>query len=1347
MTIELKHNQRREAVPSISGYVYQFWQSIYRWITLKENEILVLEGAEDLDILNRENEAATTIQVKYSARSISLNSNDVIEAINNYWKHRSENIDKEIEYHFITTSQRGKERDNPFGDISGLEYWEICASPKNDITPLKNYLLKNENLSAGIKQYINIAEDDEIRNILIKRIKWLTGSKDLRSIQELVERKICLYGNLRNIPYQVSLKVVPKLLEHLISVICQKKNRHLEYFDFIKIFDDSTVVNLPYQSLGVSNQIFTLNAAAPVVVPVGSPESSPEIQLRKSYAFIPTILPDKCIKRADLIKELLKILDNEWILVIRGSSGTGKSVLARLLTDVENSKWLWIDAKSLNSIEIKELLFRIALGNKGINRRIVINDIKLGPGTEEYHSALEALFYKVYSSEGKIILTTQGDLPVNISLNMRITSKSIVDIPLLRSEEIKQLATEYECIDKKQLDIWTKVIAARTHGHPQLVHAWIKNLSMKKWPKFQIIDLLKEEDIETVRRDARRKLIEQLPSDRARELVYKLSVVGLSFRRDHAIELGQRIEGLNNPGEIFDYLIGPWIEKISDKYYRLSPLLENSGNKVLGKDQITAIQKEIAEIFLECRSLTLLEANIILLNGIISGYGRPVCGVVTALLRAPAKYWSKIHKEINWIAAIGLEPGMKVFPTEPMINLYLRQIQFKIAIEANDINLAKKIASLWENDLEYGQKQEIQLVDRLMFILQTIIHSQLQIPQGVAISRIAELINRESEIKKIVDLSSIFGALKSKQNLYENLFLFTIIRCKNRNDFGELLNALEKQPVEIRNKLISLFRSLNDPSEVLLNEVFLGEINSKSPDWQSCIGEIKKSIELAFSWNVDKVAIAAYRIISIIQDEQLKNSEKGLEVLNIARSRLGYEHPFLANERATILYNQKKYRDALKIWNDAFKDWPHDTVFKPIYYFSNALDCAAKLDDWSKVKDLALKGREIATQQKNVTLATAFRVEYALVLWKERSYQDSINVFSVILDEFPGLPDPYKHTHSYKLQKLVGHTLAWMTQEIGDRVQLAEPQIGCFSNQDIDEKIREYPLQPAGFMWYFLADLEYKVGIGKSMLKRLEKEGQILNIPFLNYQVWHIKIGHSLRDLDLKNLVLDFEKCYRNFNISQKHATSGKSLFEKVDTKQTNQDNDNLFKDSQLLPLLILGGLIKLTNIGKYLDAPVAKWKDHANRLQYSIFDDYFQFIQDAPKKSTQELIHLMKVGRTEIRCIAALIISSRELIKPVYRLYAEFSLVHMMKIFPWIEAVEMDIEQIISRNWKRVITQQSFALLTPRTNIPIIAKACSDPSKGLKKSAKILLAARNAVSLLIPEVELKQLKELALDE
>ena len=66
----LRSDPRRQAVSSLKGYVYQIWHSVYRWITLGKDDVLYLEGAEDLDVLGPEK--AEAIQVKNTKRSGSV---------------------------------------------------------------------------------------------------------------------------------------------------------------------------------------------------------------------------------------------------------------------------------------------------------------------------------------------------------------------------------------------------------------------------------------------------------------------------------------------------------------------------------------------------------------------------------------------------------------------------------------------------------------------------------------------------------------------------------------------------------------------------------------------------------------------------------------------------------------------------------------------------------------------------------------------------------------------------------------------------------------------------------------------------------------------------------------------------------------------------------------------------------------------------------------------------------------------------------------------------------------------------------------------------------------------------
>jgi len=66
----------RQAPDLHKGLVYQIWRSVEAWITLKEDELLFLEGAEDYDVVS--NTSGTAVQVKATVGNITLRSEAIV---------------------------------------------------------------------------------------------------------------------------------------------------------------------------------------------------------------------------------------------------------------------------------------------------------------------------------------------------------------------------------------------------------------------------------------------------------------------------------------------------------------------------------------------------------------------------------------------------------------------------------------------------------------------------------------------------------------------------------------------------------------------------------------------------------------------------------------------------------------------------------------------------------------------------------------------------------------------------------------------------------------------------------------------------------------------------------------------------------------------------------------------------------------------------------------------------------------------------------------------------------------------------------------------------------------------
>jgi hypothetical protein len=73
-------------------------------------------------------------------------------------------------------------------------------------------------------------------------------------------------------------------------------------------------------------------------------------------------------------------------------------------------------------------------------------------------------------------------------------------------------------------------------------------------------DFLETEDLERVRTTVHRRLIDELPSEGARYIAYRLSLITGEFSRQTVFDLAQLAPPVALPGEVFDGLVGPWVE-------------------------------------------------------------------------------------------------------------------------------------------------------------------------------------------------------------------------------------------------------------------------------------------------------------------------------------------------------------------------------------------------------------------------------------------------------------------------------------------------------------------------------------------------------------------------------------------------------------------------------------------------------------------------------------------------------------------------------------------------------------------------------------------------------------------
>lgn len=406
------------------------------------------------------------------------------------------------------------ERSNPFDGVKGLDYWDRCKGPNTDLKPLRDLLAGNTALPESLRLYIATSPDEELRGNLISRIEWASDQEDHESVKETIRRQVVAHGmDVYSIQPTESEKVIPHLLTHVLKVIRESPRRRLDLTDFGTVFEEHATRR--YTPQEIQNIRSLAESSQPGWGASSAPSNSFGDRAEDLYE-LPLL--DNMAGRDGLVSELETKLSLRGFLALKGSSGMGKSTLAVLIANKERGWWKRLDFRGSEPERIKERLIYTTVLDAEERRSVnyIVDDLNFDERPSIYERPLAGFIQAVISRGGRIILTTQGELPSRATLSLDLPAETLYEVPPLTEEEIRGMAAKHGCPGGKALDSWGRIIQTTTGGHPQLVHARVKSLAADGWPKPQFNDLFVDAGADDVRREARRRLREYLPSEQAR---------------------------------------------------------------------------------------------------------------------------------------------------------------------------------------------------------------------------------------------------------------------------------------------------------------------------------------------------------------------------------------------------------------------------------------------------------------------------------------------------------------------------------------------------------------------------------------------------------------------------------------------------------------------------------------------------------------------------------------------------------------------------------------------------------------------------------------------------------------
>lgn len=1359
---------RRQATDALRGYVYQVWQALHAWLELQDDQVLYLEGAEDFDVIDED--SGMPVQVKDTFGNITLRTQSVTDAISHFWQLRNMHRDKAIEFHFITRSSVGVEQGTPFGrGKGGLALWQECHGDHDVVRKLATFLCEDsvlaQRLPSDLVGFLRTAEPRDAYDYLISPVKWFTGAPPVEAVTQAVERKLVTYGDRFDVHPSDCIKVADRLLREVLTVASQKKyeDRQLDFAQFALIFEEATSVRVPRRHLREIQALQQISFGA-----VARPPASPVVSFQPAGPALapgsPPPLPPGVAPRQKLVEQCRASLLRQGQLFITASTGMGKSTLAKLTALALGDDWAWFTLSAFHGERYAWALAQTARLIDDLPRgtHIVLDDLALDPGdVPEWEQILAGLVYTAKARQVLVIATSRKPVPARLCNALGLSASSEFIVPDFDEAEIRKLCVQLGCQDGKQAGIHAEVAYLHTSGHPQLIHARLLTLSRQGWPRLSTDSLLATPEDVREQQEQARQLLHALATDE-RDLLYRASVALAPFRREHIVILGEKAN-LSHPGDVLDRLVGPWIERSTEGRFELSPLLRNAAREVWSQEIIEGIHSEMADAILMGKELSITDGSHALLHAFIGKNRQALTGLAISLTtQASEEVQKAIAENAFWLLGTQVDDKSGLlFEPDPHLSLLLRMLQFRLCAVAEP-DRAPRILEAWEREVSRFDDSPENLCSRMLFYTSGLLYVQVPLP----FRRVLRLFKELASVRQAMmapECQELFGPIPLTEidkdgrpvNLLATLFGVNGMRCKTKEDLDELLNGLTKLGGELRQELLGAFNMPEGYASAYVNSAYLGEGKAETPDWQTCLAVLSKTMGCATDWGSPSLGAAAARAASIVLDEHLNQPDEALAILDDGAERFPSHVWLIEEHRGTVLLHAKRYKEAVTVFTHALEgreDGHLEVLHAPFFSFRNAGIAAARAKRWDVAADFFHRGHRCAMALDDRVFAVAFQADAAYAFWEAGRPQEMLASLRSSIELVDAMERSKTDPGPFWVFRVTAHTLSWIRSVVEDGQplpELATPLPGMCSNPERNEEILTLPDVPFELTLYFLIRLEKALQSEPLALARYGAKLDGMSLPAIAVFMSLLRIEEAFSSGSFNGLPALVDKQVRGYLASRKLVSDGKQPWAAAEEQVPEEQVRKALLEEDFLEGLFLAALLRACHSGTHdvCAKCVQEWR--ASAVAVSWHNDLTEYLNRAEalhRLSANELRKTLHDSEapTRDRQLASLFLAHgqsgvglRDLLQAHVFLLDRFS-----QSCIWGKYIEEALSTIIASAWAQR-AKARFALCTPQITGPALEAACSLPKESFGKAAAVLLAAADATGVKIPQALVDRYRQL----
>lgn len=958
----LPRTPQREALGAMGGYDYQIWRSIESWVMLADDEVLFLEGAEDIDRVS--SSETTTVQVKRTEGGVSLNSQNARDAIRNYWATAERSPARQVRFVYLTTSNIAMERDARFDGLTGIEAWGKGAFDPVMAEAVRQQLLASLEANQPIRAFLASASVSELQASLLQRFTWLTGQSDVQVVEQAVLERIGDSLVQAGQPRSAARAVKNELLDYCWKQVLKESpdERKLDKASLWRRIEKATTVTLEMPLTGTgalllaAAQLSSLQENfANLAILQGTPPTPPMALLRR-----PALV--------DAVSE--RVIRRDAVLLV-GSVFKGKTTIAQVVARDAglHASWTEFSGRTPAATSDALRLLALTLDRPGGPSLLILDDLDTSANARRaYAPSLRQLVHRAKVAGVALLFTAQGHTE---ALEQEVATSwgvDVVVVPAMEQPEVAQHCVDFGCASTDRANAWGQLISAQSGGHPALVHVRLLELRDEGWPALELSAFVTPSPRTRSAKQMARELLDASVSAEASQFALEAGEFAVAPSREMLLNLAGLPPKITGAQSVLTTLTGRWIEELGNARYRVTQILRGEVNVTWTADQHRAVHSKIFDAISACESVTPNDAGALVFHAFIAQDAGRLFLSVRTIVTADAEAQRRIAAHCSWVLHIGFGPNASLVPLKSVMSS-LRHLQFLVA-EVEAPSRLEEFARAWRDELGPRAPEVNWTLGRVLYDL-TVLGKHLALPMELVLDAVSSAVQtQEPAASVIVDgianmkAMPIVAGFAPPQSATTFQF-FLSLRAGGVRTVRDLADLLAFLASPGNAGLAEEFDEMLDWPHVrdmgaFIHSGWVAEANKDSPDWAPWLEAFDRALAVCESVDLPLYGAQVARAKSIVLSEYAGDLAGGFSVLDRATDLFG-PSAVIEEQRINLMGQSDAHGPALSAWDATIARFGVRAVTDPFAYRRAAIS-AAKLGEFHRASLLFEQGAKQQTE-------------------------------------------------------------------------------------------------------------------------------------------------------------------------------------------------------------------------------------------------------------------------------------------------------------------------------------------------------------------------------------------------